>query len=213
MGTSIECKRLARDFWAASRDRPRGSASTSSTKLRGTEFAEQPGNWSASAWDPDGHGEHSVEAQRQALEHYVDAGGMALGAFADGRLVGIGAVVPHLRPGSRSSRSCTSPRRSAQRGSAAACPASSSWSPAAPATPRSSSAHAVGEHGALLPGSRLRAHGRASCRSSIEREPEDVHLRKAFEHRPVTNPVSVCSVSRSTDPGSCGDRNTELVAC
>jgi predicted N-acetyltransferase YhbS len=29
----------------------------------------------------------------------VDAGGIALGAFADGRLVGIGVVVPHLRPG------------------------------------------------------------------------------------------------------------------
>jgi GNAT superfamily N-acetyltransferase len=34
-----------------------------------------------------------------ALEHYVDTGGIALGAFASGRLVGIGVVVPHLRPG------------------------------------------------------------------------------------------------------------------
>ena len=31
---------------------------------RGTELVERPGNWSASAWDPDGHGEHSVEAKR-----------------------------------------------------------------------------------------------------------------------------------------------------
>ena len=29
---------------------------------------------------------------------YIDAGGFALGAFSNGRLVGIGAVVPHLRP-------------------------------------------------------------------------------------------------------------------
>jgi GNAT superfamily N-acetyltransferase len=65
---------------------------------RGTELLERRGNWSAPAWDPVGHGEHSVEAQQDALEHYVEAGGVALGAFVNGRLVGIGVVVPHLRP-------------------------------------------------------------------------------------------------------------------
>jgi GNAT superfamily N-acetyltransferase len=65
---------------------------------RGTQLVERPGDWSATAWDPDSHGEHSVEAQRHALEHYVDAGGTALGAFSDRQLVGIGVVVPHLRP-------------------------------------------------------------------------------------------------------------------
>jgi GNAT superfamily N-acetyltransferase len=65
----------------------------------GTELVAQQGDWSASAWVPDGHGEHSVEAQVHALEHYVDAGGIALGAFANERLVGVGVVVPHLRPG------------------------------------------------------------------------------------------------------------------
>ena len=64
----------------------------------GTQLVARHGNWSASAWDPDGHGEYSVEARVHALEHYVDTGGIALGAFASGRLVGIGAVVPHLRP-------------------------------------------------------------------------------------------------------------------
>jgi len=65
---------------------------------RGTALLERPGNWSASPWDPEGNGEHSVEAQRHALEHYVDAGGIAFGAFVGGRLVGIGVVVPHLQP-------------------------------------------------------------------------------------------------------------------
>jgi GNAT superfamily N-acetyltransferase len=64
----------------------------------GTRLVARPGNWSASAWHPSGHGEHSVEAQVHALEHCVDSGGIALGAFASGRLVGIGVVVPHLRP-------------------------------------------------------------------------------------------------------------------
>jgi GNAT superfamily N-acetyltransferase len=65
----------------------------------GTRLVARHGDWSASAWDPDGHGEHSVAAQRHALEHHVDTGGIALGAFAGGRLVGIGVVVAHLRPG------------------------------------------------------------------------------------------------------------------
>ena len=65
---------------------------------RGTELVERRGNWSAPAWDRDGHGEHSAEAQRHALERYADAGGIALGAFSGGRLVGIGVIVPHLRP-------------------------------------------------------------------------------------------------------------------
>ena len=65
----------------------------------GSQLVARHGHWSASAWDPDGHGEHSVEAKVNTLEHYVDSGGIALGAFASGRLVGIGVVVPHLRPG------------------------------------------------------------------------------------------------------------------
>ena len=64
----------------------------------GTQLSARHGKWSASAWDPEGHGEHSVEAQVHTLEHYVDTGGTALGAIASGRLVGIGVVVPHLRP-------------------------------------------------------------------------------------------------------------------
>jgi len=65
---------------------------------RGTELVARHGSWNASAWDPDGHGDHSVGAQLRALEHYADAGGVALGAFDGEGLVGIGVVVPHLRP-------------------------------------------------------------------------------------------------------------------
>jgi GNAT superfamily N-acetyltransferase len=65
----------------------------------GTDLVARHGDWSSLAWDPDGHGEHSVENQIHMLEHYVDAGAIALGAFAGDQLVGIGAVVPHLRPG------------------------------------------------------------------------------------------------------------------
>src|SRR3954451_22875466 len=49
---------------------------------RGTELVERRGNWSAPAWDRDGHGEHSVDQQRRALERYADAGGIALGPLS-----------------------------------------------------------------------------------------------------------------------------------
>src|SRR5262249_45483830 len=39
-----------------------------------------------------------VEAHRRELVRYVDAGGIARGAFSGERLVGIGVVVPHIRP-------------------------------------------------------------------------------------------------------------------
>ncbi len=65
----------------------------------GSQLVARHGNWSASAWAPERHGEHSVEGQVHTLQHYVDNGGVALGALASGRLVGIGVVVPHLRHG------------------------------------------------------------------------------------------------------------------
>ncbi len=64
---------------------------------RGTELVSRRGTWNSPPWDADGHGEHSVDAQHQALVHYFDAGGTVRGAFSDGQLVGIGAVVPHIR--------------------------------------------------------------------------------------------------------------------
>src|SRR5581483_2354559 len=55
----------------------------------GTHLVPRQGNWESAAWDRDGHGEHSVPAQVRALHDYADAGGIALGAFAGGRMVGI----------------------------------------------------------------------------------------------------------------------------
>ena len=94
----VEIRRLARTELSLVGEIDRTEHIDLLYEQRGTELVERPGDWSASAWDADGHGEHSVEAKRHELEHYVDAGGMAFGAFVDGRLVGIGVVVPHLRP-------------------------------------------------------------------------------------------------------------------
>jgi GNAT superfamily N-acetyltransferase len=66
---------------------------------QGTRLVARHGTWDAGGWDPEGQGEHSVEAKVRELEHYVDRGGVVLGAFVSGRLVGVGVVVPQLRPG------------------------------------------------------------------------------------------------------------------
>ena len=64
----------------------------------GSRLELQTGDWSAPAWDPEGDGEHSVAAQRVALEQQVRAGSIALGAFDRDHLVGIGLVTLHVRP-------------------------------------------------------------------------------------------------------------------
>jgi GNAT superfamily N-acetyltransferase len=63
----------------------------------GAELTLRRGKWSAPAWDPTGDHEHSVLGQVDTLEQYVDAGGIAVGAFAGRSLIGIGVVVPHVR--------------------------------------------------------------------------------------------------------------------
>jgi GNAT superfamily N-acetyltransferase len=98
VGTPIEVKRLARAEPSSVAEIDRIERIDLIYEQRGTELEERRGNCSSAAWNPHGHGEHSVAAQRRALEHYVDAGGIALGAFSKGRLVGIGVVVLHLRP-------------------------------------------------------------------------------------------------------------------
>ncbi len=65
----------------------------------GADLEERPGDWSAPPWELSGDGERSVLTHTRDLEQCVDSGGVALGVFDDDRLVGIGAVVPHIRPG------------------------------------------------------------------------------------------------------------------
>jgi GNAT superfamily N-acetyltransferase len=65
---------------------------------RGAELELREGEFSAQPWSRDGVGEHSLAAQQAAVEEYVRAGGTALGAFDGERLVGIGVVLPHVRP-------------------------------------------------------------------------------------------------------------------
>ena len=65
----------------------------------GLRLEERYGDWSARAWFTEGEGEHSVAHQIAECKRHLAAGAIALGAFADERLVGIGLMTPHIRPG------------------------------------------------------------------------------------------------------------------
>jgi GNAT superfamily N-acetyltransferase len=99
VATPIELKRLSRAELSLIAQIDRTERIEIIYEQHGTQLEERRGNWRSPAWDPHGHGENSVAAHRQALEQYADAGGIALGAFSNERLVGIGVVLPHLRPG------------------------------------------------------------------------------------------------------------------
>ena len=98
-GPAVEFRRLDRTELSRVVEIDRSERINVLYDQHGAQLVARHGTWTASAWDPDGHGEHSVGAQVHAVTHYIEAGGIALGAFASGRLVGIGVVVPHLRPG------------------------------------------------------------------------------------------------------------------
>jgi GNAT superfamily N-acetyltransferase len=95
---SIEIRDLAGNEFSRVGEIERAERINVIFEQHGTELVARRGTWSAPAWDPDGHGEHSVDAQRQALEYFADKGGIARGAFSNGRFVGIGMLVPHIRP-------------------------------------------------------------------------------------------------------------------
>jgi predicted N-acetyltransferase YhbS len=65
----------------------------------GRRLEKRSGDWSARAWLTEGDGEHSVAHQIAECKRHLAAGAIALGAFADERLVGIGLMTPHIRPG------------------------------------------------------------------------------------------------------------------
>ncbi len=99
MDESIEIRELARDELTLVREIDRTERIEVLYEQHGTELRERHGDFDASPWDPDGDGGHSVQAQHRVLLHDATRGGIAHGAFTEGRLIGIGVVVPHLRPG------------------------------------------------------------------------------------------------------------------
>lgn len=100
MPTEVAHRRLEPAELALIRDIDRTEHIDALYVQHGTELELRTGgDWSAPAWSREGAGEHSVAAQHAWLERWVEAGSIALGAFDGERLVGIGVVRPHVRPG------------------------------------------------------------------------------------------------------------------
>jgi len=72
---------------------------TSAYVQNGARLEERTVAWHVRPWNADGHGEHSIAHQREACARQLRAGAAALGAFDGERLVGLGLVTPHVRPG------------------------------------------------------------------------------------------------------------------
>jgi GNAT superfamily N-acetyltransferase len=65
---------------------------------RGIALELERGDFSSPPWDIEGTGMYSVAALQAMLDSSLERGASAIGAFDSGRLVGIGVVLPHLRP-------------------------------------------------------------------------------------------------------------------
>jgi GNAT superfamily N-acetyltransferase len=99
VGAPVELRRLGRSELARVAEIDRTERIDVLYDQDGERLVERHGAWNAAPWDSGGRDEHSVEAKERELNGYVDRGGAALGALVGGRLVGIGVVVPHIRPG------------------------------------------------------------------------------------------------------------------
>lgn len=66
---------------------------------RGVELEEQPHDFDVPPWSPAGDGFHSIPYQIGFCEEHIARGALLFGAFDGERLVGMGLVTPHIRPG------------------------------------------------------------------------------------------------------------------
>lgn len=68
---------------------------------RGAELEESAQTFDVPPWfiGDDNDSDHALRYQRAFCERHLVAGGQAIGAFDGERLVGIGVVTPHVRPG------------------------------------------------------------------------------------------------------------------
>jgi len=96
---AIEYRRLVSSELALIADIDRTEHIDALYVQRGARLELRRGDFSAPPWSHDGTGEHSIVGQEAALAKYVQEGAIALAAFDGKRLVGIGLVKLHIRPG------------------------------------------------------------------------------------------------------------------
>jgi GNAT superfamily N-acetyltransferase len=94
----IEYRVLERSELARVREMDRTETIEGRYVQRGIALELERGDFSSPSWDLEGTGMYSVAALQAMLESTFDRGARAIGAFESGRLVGIGVVLPDVRP-------------------------------------------------------------------------------------------------------------------
>ena len=68
-------------------------------EIRGQELASMDVEWNVPPFITDGEGEHTLAEQVRFCNAHLDNGGRCRGAFTRDRLIGIGILLPEIRPG------------------------------------------------------------------------------------------------------------------
>ena len=68
-------------------------------RQQGDQLTEEHHDFHIPPWSTEDEGEYSVAHHRAICERHLADGGTAVGAYDGERLVGIGVVMPHVRPG------------------------------------------------------------------------------------------------------------------
>ena len=97
MAASLDIRRLRRDELDRVAEIDRTEHIEVLLVQDGERLIEHHGSWDSLPWESDGEGAHSVGARVRELHGYLDLGGVALGALVDGRVVGIGVVIPRFQ--------------------------------------------------------------------------------------------------------------------
>jgi ribosomal protein S18 acetylase RimI-like enzyme len=99
MSTGIVYRRLVAGDLARVADIDRTEQIDTLFVQHGSRLEKRVGDFSAPPWFAEGSGEFSVAYQIAECERHMAAGAVALGAFDGERLIGIGLMTPHIRPG------------------------------------------------------------------------------------------------------------------
>ncbi|GMQ79262.1 MAG: N-acetyltransferase [Anaerolineae bacterium] len=65
---------------------------------KGPDLTIQDVDWQVPGWVTEGEGDHSINHIKSFCSDHLGRGAVMLGAFTNGRLVGVGILQPNLRP-------------------------------------------------------------------------------------------------------------------
>lgn len=96
---ALVCRQLAAGELCRLAEIDRTESITAAYTQHGEELEERIVDWQVPPFFAEGDNDHTLAYQIAFCQRHLAAGGTAVGAFDGERLVGIGVVTPHVRPG------------------------------------------------------------------------------------------------------------------